>query len=514
MVGERAMIGTVLEVLPLLLGLIAVAALLRLVNGAPRARLRRSAVLFMLFVGVLLAVHPLSWAGWHAVAGGFATAAILLKVLLAINLAAIALFDLLLMRLVGWDYPDILHDLVVGAAYLVAIGWLLHRVGLNVTGIVATSAVVTAVIGLSLQATLGNVVGGLALQVDESINEGDWIEFENKVQGKVKKIRWRHTVIETRDWDTLIVPNGQLMSQTIKILGKRDGVTVPHRMWVQFSVDFRYSPTEVVRIVEEALQGAPINNVMPEPPPNVICHDLMRDRHASYAVYAARYWIRDLQADDPTNSLVRARIFTALKRAQIPLAMPAAALFLSHDEPERHERKRQKEIHFKKSALDAVDLFSRLSDDERAAVAESAKLAPFSRGEIITRQGMAAHWLYVLTRGKAEVRVRVEGEERLVAVLEAPSFFGEMALMTGQPREATVVALTEVECLRVDKDDFQDILQRRPEIAQEISGILAQRRVELAAAREELDAEARTSRMFTERGKILNAIKGFFGLEK
>src|SRR5688572_22685551 len=289
MVGADRVIGSLLMVLPLLLGLIAVAALMRLVPGAPRSRLRRSAVLFMLFVGVVFAVHPLRWGGFGPVADGFATAASLLRVLLVINLAAITLFDLLLMRLVGWDYPDILHDLTVGAAYLVAIGWLLHKVGFNVTGIVATSAVVTAVIGLSLQATLGNVVGGLALQVDSSIAEGDWIEFENKVQGKVKKIRWRHTVIETRDWDTLIVPNGQLMGQTIKILGRRDGQTVPHRMWVYFSVDFRFSPTEVVRIAEEALQGAAIQNVMPEPPPDVVCTDLMRDQHESYAVYSARY---------------------------------------------------------------------------------------------------------------------------------------------------------------------------------------------------------------------------------
>ena len=77
-----------------------------------------------------------------------------------------------------------MHDLIVGAAYVVAIGWLMHRGGVDVTSIVATSAVVTAVIGLSLQATLGNIVGGLALQVDDSIHEGDWIELENKTQGR------------------------------------------------------------------------------------------------------------------------------------------------------------------------------------------------------------------------------------------------------------------------------------------------------------------------------------------
>jgi CRP-like cAMP-binding protein len=160
-----------------------------------------------------------------------------------------------------------------------------------------------------------------------------------------------------------------------------------------------------------------------------------------------------------------------------------------------------------------VDLFSRLSPEERTAVAESAKIAPFARGEVITRQGMAAHWLYILTRGQAEVRVRVDEEERNVATLAAPSFFGEMALMTGQPREATVVAQSEVECLRVDKDDFKTILLHRPEIAQEISAILAQRRVELSAVREDLDPDDRSSRIVTERGRILTAIKGFFGLD-
>ncbi len=509
------MIDSLLELLPLLLALVALAAIIHFVPGAPRVRLRRSLLLFGLYAGVLFAAYPLRWADAGSLVYGFRIAASLLRVLLIINLAAIALFDLFV-RLLRWDYPDILHDLTVGIAYLVAAGWLLHRVGLNVTGIVATSAVVTAVIGLSLQATLGNVVGGLALQVDDSIREGEWIELENKTQGQVKKIRWRHTVIETRDWDTLIVPNGQLMSQTLKVLGKRDGETVPHRMWVNFCVDYRFSPTEVVRVVEDALRGAPIDNVMVEPLPNCVCLDFVRDQHHSYALYAVRYWIKNLATDDPTSSAVRSRIYTALKRAQIPLAIPAAALFLAHDEPERAERKRRKEIDFKNSALSAVDLFAKLSAEEQLALAERAKLTPFTKGEVITRQGLTAHWLYVLTRGRAEVRVRLDAsdDDRQVAILEAPSFFGEMALMTGLPREATVISLDEVECLRVDKADFQDILQRRPEIALEISGILAQRRVELEAVREGLDAESRRSRIFTERGRILNAIKGFFGLSE
>ncbi len=491
--------------------IVALAAVMRLVPHASRRRLRRSVVLYALHVGIVVATIALRRAGFTAVAGGFEVGSSLLEVLLMINLSALAVFDLLL-PVARLDFPDILHDLSVGAAYLVAAGWLMHRAGFNVTSIIATSAIVTAVIGLSLQATLGNIVGGLALQVDDSIQEGDWIEFENKQQAQVKKIRWRHTVLETRDSDTLIVPNGMLMSQAIKVLGKRDGKPVPHRQWVFFSVDFRFSPGEVINVVNQALVAAPITGVEANPIANCICMDLGREHRDGYVLYAARFWIQDLWRNDATNSDVRERIFSALKRADIPLAIPAAAVFLSQEDSARAERKAQRAVQSKLRSLDNVELFKHLDDSERSALAQTARRTPFGRAEVITREGAKANWLYVLSKGDVEVRIATPEGDKRVAVLKAPSFFGEMALMTGQPREATVVALTEVECLRIDKADFQGILQRRPAIAERISEILAGRRVELDAARGGLDPAAQSQRLSHENVRILRGIRDFFGL--
>jgi small-conductance mechanosensitive channel/CRP-like cAMP-binding protein len=499
--------------IPLFVAIVVLATLFRLLPKAPRRRLRRSVILFVLYSVLLVVVQALTFVGaWSALTSGGTIALETLEVLLIINLSALTLFDLLL-HAVGWDYPDILHDLTVGAAYAVAFGWLLHRSGVDFTSIVATSAVVTAVIGLSLQATLGNVVGGIALQLDNSIEEGDWIELENKVQGQVKQIRWRHTLIETRDWDTLIVPNSMLLAQTFKVLGKRGGEAAPHRMWVYFSVDFRFPPAQVVQVVNDALQSAPIANVAGEPKPHCICYDLAKEHKDSFAYYAVRYWLTNLAVDDPTSSLVRDRIYTALRRAQMPLALPAATLFISQDDSDHAARKRGREIAFRVEALENTVLFARLSAEEKAKLAEGVRPAPFSAGEVITRQGATAHWLYILTKGEAEVRIAgSDGVDTKVAEIKAPSFFGEMALMTGAPREATVIAKTDVECLRVDKDDFRDILARRPEIAQEISTVLAQRRVELVAVRDHLDADAKKRKMVTERGRILESIRDFFGL--
>jgi CRP-like cAMP-binding protein len=361
---------------------------------------------------------------------------------------------------------------------------------------------------------LGNVVGGISLQLDDSINEGDWVELESKTQGQIKKIRWRHTVIETRDWDTLIVPNGQLMTQAIKVLGKREGKALQHRMWVYFNVDFRFAPGDIVRVVNEALQAAPIEGVANDPKAHCICYDLARDNRDSFAYYAVRYWLTDLARDDPTSSLVRERIYAALKRANFPLAIPAKAVFVSQDDTQHREQKQQKELDMRIKALAAIDLFGNLSPDEQRTLATSARLAPFAPREVITRQGAQAHWLYVLLKGRAAVRVATEdGDERQVAILEAPSFFGEMALMTGQPREATVIADSDVECLRVDRNDFEGIIKSRPEMAQEISDVLAKRRVELAAVREGLDSEAKSRRLNSERNRIFHAIRDFFALQ-
>ena len=147
-------------------------------------------------------------------------------------------------------------------------------------------------------------------------------------------------------------------------------------------------------------------------------------------------------------------------------------------------------------------------------MADTLIYAPFSAGETITRQGAVAHWLYIVTKGTAEVRIDVGGTQRTVARLSAADFFGEMGLMTGEPRMATVVAVTDVECYRLDKDAFHHIISERGEIATEISSLLARRRIELLAAKENLDASTKQRRLEAEKKRLLGTIQLFFGLDE
>lgn len=122
------------------------------------------------------------------------------------------------------------------------------------------------------------------------------------------------------------------------------------------------------------------------------------------------------------------------------------------------------------------------------------KYAPFARGEAMTRQGSEAHWLYLLEEGRASVKVSDGVTEREVAKLSDGSFFGEMSLLTGEPRSATVIAETDVECFRLDKVTFQWVIEKRPEVMEQVATLLAKRRVELQAVREGLDAETAKAR--------------------
>jgi CRP-like cAMP-binding protein len=309
-----------------------------------------------------------------------------------------------------------------------------------------------------------------------------------------------------------VIPNSILMKSQVTVLGRRTGAPRQHRQWVYFNVDFRYSPTTVIEVVESALCAEPIMNVASEPAPNCVFMDF-KDSYGSYAV---RYWLTNLAVDDPTNSIVRSRIYFALRRAGIPLSIPAQSLFITEEGESRRERKLSEEIERRVEALQRVDLFHTLTDEERRELAARLRVAPFVRGEAMTRQGATAHWLYIMTKGDAEVRITVD-DSRLsekVATLHAGDFFGEMGLMTGVPRSATVIAQTDAECYRLDKDAFNDILRRRPEIAEDISHVLARRRVELEAVREDLNEEAMRQRVRRTQGDLLHRIRNFFTLER
>lgn len=424
-----------------------------------------------------------------------------------VGAGATLLFSVVLPRM-RLHAPLIVQDVVVGLGMVAASVTVLSRAGVNLSGLIATSAVFTAMLGFSLQDVIGNIAGGLALQVDNSIEVGDWIKVGD-VTGKVVEIRWRHTAIETRNWETVLIPNTVMTKSNVSILGRRRGQPQLWRRWVYFNVDFRFQPGDVINVVQGAVRAAQIERMAKEPAPNCVLMD-MTD---TYGKYAVRYWLNDLAADDPTDSEVRACVYFALQRADMKLALPAHAIFVTEETSDRAQIKTQRQLARRKTLLEKLPLFQGLTDQERDELAQHMKYAPFAKGETMTRQGAEAHWLYLVEDGTATVRLTDGQHDREVAQLKGPCFFGEMSLLTGDPRAATVVSNSEVECFRLDKSAVQAISQKRPKVMEEMAKVLAERKVELAAAREGLSADAARERAAHEANALLVRIKSFFALE-
>ena len=187
--------------------------------------------------------------------------------------------------------PRILADVLI-AVVLIVFGIIrMKEVGVNLAGIITTSAVITGVIAFSLQETLGNLWGGIALQLDNTCRIGDWIRMEG-VSGQVVGIRWRYTSIATNNGETVIIPNGQLIKTRVTVLGRRGDERIPWRRDVEFAVAYDVPPSRVLAAVKDALAHAEIRNVAATPPLIIACMGF-GDNGIHYAV---RYWLTDLRA--------------------------------------------------------------------------------------------------------------------------------------------------------------------------------------------------------------------------
>lgn len=471
-----------------------------------RAPIRNTLVFLGLCLLAQLAGAALLAAGVARAGAIVRDAAILATGIAIIRLAGLALFRVALPA-VRITTPRIVEDIIVVAAYA---AWALVRLrlaGMDPASLLTTSALITAVVAFAMQDTLGNVLGGLLLELDDSIAIGDWIKFDD-LSGRVAEIHWRHTVIMTRNNERVIVPNSALMKTRFTVIGNPDQEPVRWRRWIFFDVEYGVAPSRVIAVAEQAMASTEVPLVATDPRPNCVLLEFAQ----SYCHYALRYYLTDPRPDDPTDSRVRILLFAALRRAGIELAFPEFVVHTIKENEARDAARREREIAHRLAALRGVELFSALEASELRELADRLVYAPFAAGDVMTRQGAVAHWLYILTEGEAEVWIDAPGGRRAIAALRAGDVFGEMGMMTGAPRRATVTARTDLECYRLDKAGFADIIRSRPSIAEDLSRVLAEREARLAEASDAARADAANVR--SRSATLLERMRGFFGLDE
>jgi small-conductance mechanosensitive channel/CRP-like cAMP-binding protein len=390
-------------------------------------------------------------------------------------------------------------DLIQAALYIVVSIAAARGAGADARSLATTGGLVTAGLTFSLQATLGDLVAGLLLQGQAPFKVGDWIRYDDipAHTGKVREINWRATTVVTLDQVEITVPNSVLAKALITNLNEPSPVM---RRLVPFTVGYEHAPDAVIRMAIEALASA--DGVLASPPP--IC--LVVELADAGIEYSLRFFIDDAARRDTIDSIARSRLWYAFRRAGIEFVFPRTDIAIVDDGASRAARD-QGEHDRRREAFERVDFLGPLGVEGRERLARAARTQLYSPAETIVHEGERSTEFYIVAEGQLAVltdRGRAE-----VARLSPGAFFGEMALLTGEPRAATVRALEHCVLCVVDKKTFETVVGGHTGLIEQISHILAERQGEIARKRGEIDATG--AQQALRESTLLERMKRFFG---
>lgn len=471
--------------------LIAATALWKVV---PRSQGRfRSALIFLV---LWLVVWGGTFAGgWLHLNVAFARqVAIALVGLAAIQVIAGAIFNLIIDRT---RVPRFVGEMVVIACYIAVIVNIFYNEGVNVTGIFATSAVATAVIGLALQDMMGNIASGIALEFESDIRLGDFIKVGDAPGGWVRHKRLRHTAIETPDGEHVLLPNSFLTRSAVTVVPPK------RRHFIPFNMPYSINPQEVIDAVVFALRASPIPDVAADPAPSCVVQELT----IGHIRYAAVIWTTRPGHDVKPVSAVLNRLYFAMRRAGIPIEEISNLLEMKAAAEGGGGSSNPVDI------LRRTPIFRLLDDPGLFELGACMHHLAFAPGELIIRQGDAGDSMYFITGG--QVAINYVGSDRAevqVALIGAGDFVGEASLLTGAIRSANAIAVTRVDCYQLDKAGLEGIIARYPDLAEDMSVVMAHRQMELDITREKLDAETARQREAENQTQLLARIRRFFSV--
>ncbi len=407
--------------------------------------------------------------------------------------------DVVIERRTARASPRIFRDLSTAVVYLVVGLVALRAIGVEPGSILTTSALLTAVVGLAMQDTLGNLVSGLALQMQPPFDVGDWIEIDSGTYaGRVTEVTWRATTVMTLDHVEVILPNANLAKAAIRNYSRPSTVS---RRRVVVGVTYSATPQEVHEVLVAAARDVP--GVLATPPPS----SRTRAFADSSIEYEVLFYIDDFGKAPLVEGAVRDRVYYALARRGLAIPYPTRSVVFEPAPDPSQARAAAKARRL--AMLAEIDVVRPLPDDAREMLADRATSRVYGAGEVIVRKGDPSMELFIIERGYVGVEIGGTGAVAEVAQLAAGQYFGEMGLVTGEPRAATVRAKTQCHLVVIDHDSFHDMLASHPEVVERMG-------MSLAARQAELDAAAHAQRSVAapeERSRrLISQIREFFKL--
>lgn len=410
---------------------------------------------------------------------------LLVLILAALNAVVMLAINPLREDRVPDRFPHIMQDTILVALFMIVATFVFQE------KVATASAVSAVVIGFALQDTLGNAFAGLAIQMEKPFRVGHWIRVAD-FEGRVAEVTWRATKLRTKTGNFVVVPNNVISKEAITNFSEP---AAPTRLQVEVGASYLVPPADVKKALQEAVRNC--SRVLRTPEPDV----LLVDFSASAITYRVRFWVDDYERDERARDEVRTAIFYAFHRHGIEIPWPIQVEY-QRQEPAGEPPERMVE---RTRTLAGVSIFASLADMERERMAASARERLYGDGDAIVRQGHDGSSLFVVIAGTAVVNVEPGGE---VARLGPGDYFGEMSLLTGEPRTATVSARGDCRVFEIEAATFREIASANPAVLERVGAAALARRAELQAIRD----SAATAPGPEATSSLLLRMKRFLGL--
>jgi len=382
--------------------------------------------------------------------------------------------------------------------FFAAVGIIAFVYDKQLTSILAASGVIAMVIGLAIQINISNIFSGIAINMERPFRLRDWVKIGEFEEGEVIDITWRTTRIKTRKECILCIPNSIASESPILNFCYPDEV---YWLWPTVYVHPMHNPERVSKILFNALLSS--KKVLKEPAPVVLFTGINE--------WSASYWIAFCAKDYAAKHFILQDVWTQvwlnLNRAGITPAVQRQEVHLFKGMKERSGEEATKPI----TLLKEIEIFKPFSEEAKQNISQKIRHHRFEQNDKIVQQGDAGESLFIIVEGVVAVQVETnDGRIEEVARLGAGNFFGEMALLTGEDRTATVVALVDTYLFELTKADIKPLIANEPEVSKLISQVLTKRNVATQSVKLHVkhDVEIQTKAIYE---RFLKKIDNFFG---
>jgi len=421
---------------------------------------------------------------------------------LAISLTTLLVLDHLLIRGYfvqkrGLYLPDALR-ISIQVVLLSIIGLiLLHTLlGINVIALVAVPTVLTAIIGFALKDTITRLFEGIVL--GRVVHIGDWVNLVGQ-EGEVINISVAHVTLQTRDGDWFIVPNNLAAQKEIVNFSRPRRI---HRCSVSVEAAYAHSPVHVIEVLDRA--AASVAGVVSPPKPDA----LVAAYRDSGIEYHARFWIENFADRHVIEGRVLAYIWQAFRRNGIEIPFPQRVIHHPVKDGQTAEQARAAI----RERLAQIDFLSDLSAAEFDQLATSVERRVYLPGENVVREGEPGEELFYIDSGDAKITAHTKAGDQTVVKLTAGEYFGEMSLLTGEPRAATVTAETELHVFVIGKRIMQELIAENPALAEHMGETLVERQAALTRTRQNAPRAANAADN-KQQESLVDRIRRFLGRE-